>query len=104
MTLESDKLWPTVLPRMQAALNNSTKYLSTVKSSNEVLFGFKTKEALDFLRAEDYTQEDNDELGEDGYEDEPNTVQEHALVSDIVENACQACRVAPGRVLSGPGR
>ena len=43
-SLENDKLWPTVLPRMTAALNNSTKYSSTTLAPTQVLYGFTTRE------------------------------------------------------------
>lgn len=51
--LENPKLWPTVLGRMSAALNNSVKYSSTAQAPTQVLYGFKTREALDLLRIED---------------------------------------------------
>ena len=49
-TLESLDQWPSVLPRMSQALCNSTNYSSTMKTPTEILFGFKTREALDLLR------------------------------------------------------
>ena len=52
-TLPEMDQWPTVLPRMSQALCNSTNFSSTGKTPTEVLFGFRTREALDFLRAED---------------------------------------------------
>ncbi len=52
-SLEDPRLWPTVLPRMSAALNNSTKYSSTIRAPTQVLYGFRTREALDLLRIED---------------------------------------------------
>lgn len=51
--LEDPKLWPTVLSRMAAALNNSTAYSSTVQAPNEVLYGFKTREPLDLIKISD---------------------------------------------------
>ena len=42
-----------MLPRMSAALNNSTKYSSTNRTPTQVLYGFRTREALDLLRIED---------------------------------------------------
>jgi len=50
MTLKCPEEWPKSLPRLQAALNNSTKYSSTQQSPNEVLFECKTREALNLLR------------------------------------------------------
>lgn len=38
--------WPTILPRLQAALNNATS-TSTGKSPNEVVYGFRLRETLD---------------------------------------------------------
>lgn len=49
-TLEDIRTWPTVIPRMTASLNNSTKYSSTSKAPTEVIFGFRTREALDLLK------------------------------------------------------
>ena len=43
-TLEDDKLWPIVLPRMSASL---TKYSITSLASIQIIYGFKTREALD---------------------------------------------------------
>jgi len=57
MTLKCPEEWPKSLPRLQAALNNSTKYSSTQQSLNEVLFECKTRKALNLLRvAEPETQ------------------------------------------------
>jgi len=57
MTLKCSEEWPKSLPRLQAALNNSTKYSSTQQSLNEVLFECKTRKALNLLRvAEPDTQ------------------------------------------------
>ena len=47
--LEKPADWPTVLPRMQAILNNSTSG-STSQSLNEVLYGRKVIEPIDLLR------------------------------------------------------
>lgn len=52
-TLEDEKLWPTVLSRMSASLNNSTKYSSTSLAPTQIIYGFKTREALDLLRIEE---------------------------------------------------
>ena len=51
--LKDPKTWPTILPRMSAVLNNSTKYSFTNQSPNQVIYGFRTREALDLLRIED---------------------------------------------------
>ncbi len=53
MTLKEPDLWPFVLARLQAALNNSTKYSSTRLSPNQVIFGMRTREAMDLLRVEE---------------------------------------------------
>ena len=55
-TVEDIHGWPTVLPRMQAALNNSTKYSSTSKTPTEILFGFRTREALDLMRVGEHNE------------------------------------------------
>ena len=55
--------WPTVLPRLSHALCNSTNFSSTGKTPTQVLFGFRTREALDFLRVE---QGEPVELPQDG--------------------------------------
>ena len=52
-TLEDEKLWPTVLSRMSASLNNSTKYSSTSLAPTQIIYGFKTREALNLLRIEE---------------------------------------------------
>ena len=64
MTLDSPIQWPNVLPRMQSCLNNSTKYSTTTKAPNEVLYGFKTREALDFLREHNQEAEATEEIAE----------------------------------------
>jgi len=57
MILKCSEKWPKSLPRLQAALNNSTKYSFTQQSLNEVLFECKTRKALNLLRvAEPETQ------------------------------------------------
>jgi transposase InsO family protein len=48
-TLSNENLWPTVLPRMQSAINNAVNLTATGKSPNEILYGFKPKEAIDLL-------------------------------------------------------
>ena len=50
--LEGPRQWPEVLPRMSAALNNSSSY-PTAKAPNELSFVFRTREALDLLRLND---------------------------------------------------
>lgn len=42
-TLNQPNNWPSVLSRLRAALNHSTKYSSTNISSNQFLFGFWTR-------------------------------------------------------------
>ena len=42
--------WPSILPRLQAALTNSTS-ASTKKSPNEVIYGFRLREPADLLTA-----------------------------------------------------
>ena len=56
-TLEDLQLWPTVLSRISAALNNSIKYSSTSQSPTQVLYDFRTREALDLLRIDDLDAE-----------------------------------------------
>ena len=46
-TLDDVRDWPYVLPQLQAGINNSTNVNTTGASPNEILFGFKTREALD---------------------------------------------------------
>ena len=38
---------------MSASLNNSTKYSSTTKALTQILYSFRTREALDLLRLDD---------------------------------------------------
>ena len=52
-TLDDIREWPKILPRMSAALNNSVKYSSTALAPTQVMYGFRTREALDLLRSED---------------------------------------------------
>lgn len=52
-TLADIRQWPEILARMSAALNNSTKYSTTNQTPTQVMFGFRTKEALDLLRIDD---------------------------------------------------
>lgn len=52
-TLDNQRQWPTIIDKMSASLNNSTKYSSTNLSPTQVLYGFKTREALDLLRVDD---------------------------------------------------
>ena len=52
-TLQSINDWPSVLPHMQVVLNNSQKVNTTGKTPTEILFGFHTQEALDFLQVQD---------------------------------------------------
>lgn len=52
-SLQHIRDWPGVLGRMSASLNNSTKYSSTLKTPIEILYGFRTREALDLLHLEE---------------------------------------------------
>ena len=47
-TLEKPSLWPKILPRLQALLNNSTSS-TTGKTSNKVIYNFTSNTALDLL-------------------------------------------------------
>ena len=47
-TLEKPFLWPTVLPRLQAQLNNSTSSRTSL-SPNAVIYGFQPNRPLDLL-------------------------------------------------------
>ena len=49
-TLEDPRQWPKLLPRMSSSLNNSTKYSSTNQTPTQVLYSFRIREALDFMR------------------------------------------------------
>ena len=49
MTMDNLAEWPTVLPRLQAASNNTYRS-STCQTPNEVLYGFRPSEALDLLQ------------------------------------------------------
>ena len=55
-TLEDSRLWSRILFKMSAALNNSTNYSFTLKAPNEIMFDFKTREALNLLRLKDPEQ------------------------------------------------
>ncbi|MCJ1396776.1 hypothetical protein MMC18_009668 [Xylographa bjoerkii] len=45
-------LWPKVLSRLYHALSNSTNFTFTGKTPTQVLYGFRTREAFNFLRLE----------------------------------------------------
>ena len=60
-TLDDVRDWPLVLPQMSAALNNSTKYSSTNLAPNQVIYSFKTREALDLMRLDDDPATVNDD-------------------------------------------
>ena len=77
-TLEDPRQWPKVLPRMAAALNNSTTYTSTNKTSTEVLYGFRTREALDLLTPFEANEELVPSVPE-VVDDQPNQPAEHTL-------------------------
>ena len=48
--------WPSVLPRLSLALNNSMNFSSTGKTPTQVIHGFRAREALDFLRADNNSE------------------------------------------------
>ncbi len=47
ITLEDDSKWPMILPALQSRLNNSRA--ATSRSSNEILYRFQIREALDMV-------------------------------------------------------
>jgi len=53
ITLIQIQNWSTVLPQLQAALNNSTKYSSILLTPNQVLFSFHTREPLNLLQVDE---------------------------------------------------
>lgn len=53
VALDNIRLWPKVLHRMFAAFNNSVKYSSTILAPTQILYDFRTREALDLLRLDD---------------------------------------------------
>ena len=59
MTLKDINCWVTVLLRMQAALNNSTKYFSINKTLTEVLYDFWTCEALNLLWVNEHIESED---------------------------------------------
>ena len=54
---------------MSATLNNFINYSFTLKTLNEIMFDFKTREALNFLRLKDSEQaaEDSDSVKQANY-------------------------------------
>ena len=56
-TLTSIDEWPSILPRMQLALNNLTKYNSTLQTFAQVLYGFKLRKSLDLMWINDHQDE-----------------------------------------------
>ena len=52
-SLENPGEWPTVLPRLSQALCNSTNFSSTGKTPTQMLYGFRIRETVDFLRMEE---------------------------------------------------
>ena len=56
--LKDPALWPTVLAKMSAVLNNLTKFSTTNKVLNKITYRFKTHKALNLMRLDDH--EDND--------------------------------------------
>jgi len=61
-TLEDPSQWPVVLARMPSALNNSTKYSTTNRTPTQIMYGFRTREALDLLRIDDPSAEGFDNI------------------------------------------
>ena len=53
ITLKQSAEWSVILPHLQAALNNSTKYSLMNLSSNQILFEFQTHETLNLLWTDD---------------------------------------------------
>ena len=49
-TMQNPALWPSVLPRMQALLNNSISTTIGNKTPNELAYGFQPNRPLDLLR------------------------------------------------------
>ena len=56
-TLQEPSAWPAILPRMQAQLNNA-RSATTMKSPNEIAYGFVLNKGLDLL-ASDLPQQDH---------------------------------------------
>ena len=56
-TLTSIDEWPSILFRMQLALNNSTKYSSTLQTPAQMLYGFRLREPLNLMRINDHQDE-----------------------------------------------
>ena len=52
-TLNDVTLWLKVLHRITVSLNNSIKYNSIILTPIQVLYDFRTREALDLLRLKD---------------------------------------------------
>ena len=59
-TLISIDEWSSILLRMQLTLNNSTKYSSTLQTPAQMLYGFRLKKPLDFMRINDHQNENNE--------------------------------------------
>ena len=58
--MDDIRLWPAVLPRIPAALNNSIKYSSTSLAPTQIMYGFRTREALDLLRADNKVPDEDE--------------------------------------------
>ena len=78
--------WPTVLPRLSHALCNSKNFSSTGKTPTQVLYGFKTREPLDFLRVEEGEPVQLEE-GDLGYHSGGDDLQD--CVDEFEAQACQ---------------
>ena len=80
-TLENEKLWPTVLSKMSALLNNFIKYSSISLAPTQIIYGFKTREALDLLRV------DVSAAATDNANDVPAANSAVATVYSVINNA-----------------
>ena len=85
-TLEDARAWPTVLPRMSVALNNSTNYSSTAQAPTQVLYGFRIREALDLLRIQDPDDDNRGNVDNPDNVDNAGTLPEASAASDNVDN------------------
>ena len=67
---------------MSAALNNSTKYSSTALALTQVMYGFRTREALDLLRSK-YNEIDLP----DAQSSDKSAVAAHPVIRSAIRNA-----------------
>ena len=47
--IDFEEQWPKVLPQLQAIINNLQNINSMELSLNKIIYGFRTKESIDFL-------------------------------------------------------